>query len=236
MARGDNNNRSRALPLAEVARLLRRSRGFLANAISDGMPATPVRGARGTPEWRLDVAAVVGWLEAKAVDAERERLEAKHAQDVERLQRALEAAEGDASEPISRSEALRRRAVAEMRLREIDLAEREASVMPCDAINRALVTIMVSTRDRLLALPTRIAPELAADSTVRGCGQLLDAAINETLHDIADLGEQAEELLERGEDAVPAELEAKVSQPARTRRRESMADADDGAEPEEIEA
>lgn len=215
----------RALPLAEVARLLRRSRGYLASAISEGMPATSTRGARGTMEWRIDPGQAAHWLEARAVAAERERLTVQHTREVARLEKALEQAEGDASEPISRSEALRRRAVAEMRLREIDLAEREKSVMPCDEINRVLVTLMTMTRDRLLGLPTRLAPELALDSTVAGCGRLLGDAINEALHEIADLGEEAEELVERGEEEVPAELDAKLSRSPRSpTRRESAAE------------
>lgn len=236
MAEGDSNSRSRTLPLAEVARLLRRSRGYLAVALAEGMPATSMRGARGTPEWRIDPGRAAHWLEARAVAAARSELEAKHAQEVARLGKALEQASGDTSDPLSRGEALRRRTVAEMRLREIDLAERERSVMPCDEINRVLATLLTIVRDRMLALPTRLAPELAGDATIEGCGRLVHDAIHEALTEIADLGDEAEELLERGEERLPAELDAKLSRsPRPPTRREPLADSEDNDEPEGAE-
>ena len=185
-----NSTDRRALPLAEVARLLSRSRGYLAAAIAEGLPALSTRGPRGTIEWRIDPGKAAHWLEARTVAAVRSELGAKHAAEVARFEKALEAASGEPSAAISRGEALRRRAVADMRLRELDVLEREKSVMPTHEVQRVAVTVMTLTRDRLLGLPTRLAPELAADSTLSGCGRLLHDGIHEALSELADLGEK----------------------------------------------
>lgn len=64
---------------------------------------------------------------------------------------------------------------------------------------RALVALAVGARDRLLAVPTEVAPALAADATVTGCGRIVDDAIRRALHDLADEGERAERELQRAE-------------------------------------
>ena len=158
-----NSNRSRDVSLAEASRLLGRSRNALAAAIAEVMPARSEKGERGTIEWRLDLAKALDWYEQRAATRERERLEQKHAAEVEPLRRALEQAAGD-GEPMSRSEALRRKAVALARLAEIDLALREGSVAPVAPLEFMLIELFSSIQQRLLAVPTRAALEAAVET------------------------------------------------------------------------
>lgn len=183
MAESNNN---KEWPLSGAARLLRRSRNTLMAAIAEGMPARSVTGDRGTVEWRVDIGHAAKWLEQRAVERERARLEERHRLEVERLHSALEAAGAESDEPATWQEARRRRAVAEARIREIDLAEREGGVVPVEIMNELLVNLFVGVRDRFRYLSGNLAPLVAAESSPTRCQHLIDAATREILTEIAD--------------------------------------------------
>jgi hypothetical protein len=113
-----------------------------------------------------------------------ERLEARHGKEIERLEQAI--AQSDAAEPLSRAEALRRRAVVETQLRELDLAEREGDVVRIEEIRALLVSAFLVVRERILYAPGKIAPELAAESNLATCQEIVDSELREALTEIAD--------------------------------------------------
>jgi phage terminase Nu1 subunit (DNA packaging protein) len=201
MPRGSSNTpkspkagQARVMSLSEAARVLGKHRNTVAGWLAAGAPAVQRAQRSDRRDWQIDVAAVVEWRIERAVAAERERLEAHHAQEAERLEHAIAAADDD-SEPMTRSEALRRRAVVEARLRELDLAEREGDVASISVLETFTVDLFTSVRQRFLYMPGKLAPILAAESSPPRCQKLLDDEIRETLTAIADSA--AEDTVER---------------------------------------
>lgn len=182
MAEGDNNS-SRERPLAEVARLLKRSRGFLAGELAAGMPGRSVPGPRGTSEWRLDPAEVARWLEQRAVEQERERLAAKYQQEIERLRKALERAGSEDDGEITWAEARRRRMLAEARLTELDLAEREHRTVDWEQACWFLRGAIVQTRQAIMYAPGKVAVQVAAERDPVKVQKILAAEFRAVLHE-----------------------------------------------------
>jgi len=180
------DSNTREVSLARAAHLLRRSRGTLANAISEGLPAEFDRSAKGATEWRIDVGKAARWFERRAVEHERERLEERHRIELERVRSALENTAGDADEPLSWQEARRRRAAAEARIREIDAAEREGNVVEVDVIADQLSGLFMGMRNHFLYISGVLAPLCAAESSAVVCQKLIDEEIRRILTDIAD--------------------------------------------------
>lgn len=63
----------------------------------------------------------------------------------------------------SRSEADRIRAIAQARLAQLDVAEREGQLVKAEAVGRQWFEVCRRSRDQVLALPARIAADLAAE-------------------------------------------------------------------------
>ena len=154
-------NSNREASLAEASRLLGRSRNAVAAWLAESCPSRSERGPRGTVEHRLDLARVVVWLEDRAARREREKLTAQHEHELERLRKAIELA-GTESEPVSRSEALRRRAVAAARMAEIELAEREGEMAPTLVTEVAIVSLCSGIQNRVLGIASTVAVDCAA--------------------------------------------------------------------------
>jgi len=183
--------RGRVVSMMDAAHLIGRHRNTLMKWLSEGAPAVAQPGDGGGPEWQIDLGALLDWYAARKVAEERGRLEARHAAETERLRQALEAADSDPSPgPISRSEALRRRAVAEMRLKEIELEERDGRLIPIAAMTRIIVTLFHGVKAWLLGIPSKIAVELAAETNPRECHRIVEDALHEAMRQIAD-GEAA---------------------------------------------
>jgi phage terminase Nu1 subunit (DNA packaging protein) len=188
-ARNTNTPGAREVSLARAAMLLGKSRNALGAALAEGMPGVSQRGPRGAVEWVLDLAAVVGWLEDRAVRRERERLEAAHTAELERFRLAIAAAEGAGAEPVTRTEALRRRALVQSRLAELDLAEREGRLAPAEDWVAAQSALASAIRGRLLGLPSGAAPQLAQETDVAACESILERLIRNALADLAGEGD-----------------------------------------------
>jgi phage terminase Nu1 subunit (DNA packaging protein) len=184
--RNTNTPQAREVSLARAAMLLGKPRNTLGGFLAEGMPGVSKRGPRGAVEWSIDLAQAHRWLVERAVAAERGRLEAKHVLELERWKRVAEGVGAD--EPTSRTEALRRRARAQARLAELDLEVRERLLAPVADIREALANTLTGIRQRLLGIPTAIAPSVAAEPAPEVCLQILDAAIREALTDLADEG------------------------------------------------
>jgi len=125
-----------------------------------GMPFVQ-RGARGK-EWRYDVGLCVTWL------LEQERA------------RAL----GETA-TIDLDEARRRKVAAEASLAEYDLAEKRRDMVNVDSVGEMVAREYSSCAQRLRAIPSKLAPMLAAITTPEEARDLLDGALNEALNELA---------------------------------------------------
>ncbi|QRK06699.1 hypothetical protein JQX13_42595 [Archangium violaceum] len=109
---------------------------------------------------------------------------------------ALEVAQGE-----SRAEALRRRAVADADLRELEVRERKAELVPAADVRGKLEDVFRRCRTKLLGVPSR-ARQLLPHLTVADIGEF-DRLIREALEDLA--GEGANTTREQGGRLEPHE-------------------------------
>lgn len=74
-----------------------------------------------------------------------------------------------------------RREAAEAAIAELRLAEQRGEVIRTDAVRAAFGTALTATRDRLLSIPDRLAPVLAAESAPQRVHETLNAEIRDAL-------------------------------------------------------
>lgn len=171
---------------SEAARLLGRDRGTVARWIADGAPTVSAASRENGVEWKLDLCAVLGWLLARERQAERARVETKLGPELDRLRRALEAAGTEGEQHVPWQEARRRRTLAEARLRELEVAEREGELVDPHARDLEWVAAIATAKAHLLAAPSKLALDLAASSEPRQCHELVEDQIREALTACAD--------------------------------------------------
>lgn len=75
-------------------------------------------------------------------------------------------------------------AIAEIRKHEAALKRK--SVIPVDDIKAAWTTAAATAKERLLALPSRVAPELARETDPRKIEDIIGLQLNEVLTELAD--------------------------------------------------
>jgi hypothetical protein len=131
----------------------------------------------------LELPKVVRWLEARAARRERERAEA----ELVRLRRALEQA-GDESGEVPWQEARRRRTLAEARLRELEVQERERELIPAHDVEKALLCVVSPIAAGLEALAAKAAAATRATSTDREAEAVLSRFVDELRTELADHG------------------------------------------------
>lgn len=78
-----------------------------------------------------------------------------------------------------------RREIAEADLAEMRAAEERGELIRVAAVKSALARVFTTTRDALLQIPARLAPQLAADSDPTSVQNLLHTEIHQTLQDLA---------------------------------------------------
>jgi len=178
----------RGMSGSQLARLFRRDRQTVSGWVAAGVPTCgcSTRAGGATVDWLLDPAEVVRWLLERERAEERERVETKLEAELDRLRRALEAAVGGNGEPATRAEALRRRTLAEARLRELELAEREGELVDVGEHNAIWQTAFLGARARLFAMPDKLALDLASASKPQECFALVQRELYEALNGVAD--------------------------------------------------
>ena len=102
-----------------------------------------------------------------------------------KAQAAERAASGVAGE-VSFDEAARRKEFALASLREHELAVKRGEFVPREDIRVALGTLVGRFRSRMLAIPTRAAPLLAAETSLEGYRSVLVRLINEGLKELSE--------------------------------------------------
>jgi phage terminase Nu1 subunit (DNA packaging protein) len=175
-----------------LGKLLGMNRNTAAGLPAQGCPTVEPADAASGRSWRFDVAEVVAWLERRAAERAAAPLRERIA--------ALEAALGDdARAPVAEGVSRARKRQLEAELLALQLARARGEVIPVTDVDMVLIALMTLTKTKILNAPHRLAPELAAEGTVAGCFKLLDDALRDALHEIADAGEAAQEAHARGE-------------------------------------
>lgn len=81
-----------------------------------------------------------------------------------------------------------RRETAEASLAQLKLQEQEGELIRLDAVRNAWATRLTAVRDALLQIPARIAPVVAAESSIEGCAIAIDTELRRVMIDITTDG------------------------------------------------
>ena len=81
-----------------------------------------------------------------------------------------------------------RRETAEASLAQLKLQEQEGELIRLDAVRNAWATRLTAVRDALLQIPARIAPVVAAESSIERCAIIIDTELRRVLIDITTDG------------------------------------------------
>lgn len=129
--------------------------------VSRGCPFLE-RGGKGARPWQFESSDVIGWRE----------------------QQAAIAAVGDVSK-VDVDEARRRKLAAEAALSELELAKAKGEVIALEDIQSVWLEIVSNCRSLLLAMPSKVAPVVAAESELRPIRDLLTDEIEECLAELS---------------------------------------------------
>jgi len=199
---------AQGLSVNELAKALGRDRATVLRWIAnEGLPTCGSRAVGARIEWRAELPAVVRWLEQRARLAERERVEARVAPELDRLRRALEHASGADGEPVTWQEARRRRTLAEAQLRELEVAEKEGELVDARGVEIQWAGIAALIKARLLAVAPKTAVHLAGMAAPAACHALVESEIRDALTALADSGLTFEETPDGGLRAVAGDVE-----------------------------
>jgi phage terminase Nu1 subunit (DNA packaging protein) len=81
-----------------------------------------------------------------------------------------------------------RREIAEANLAELKEAEQMGKVIQVEAVRAAWARRLASTRDAILQIPVRVAPVLAAETSIEQVSILLEAELRQALHELSRSG------------------------------------------------
>ena len=139
------------------------------------VPASMLAGVLGLTERRIRQLTAEGVFE-------RERKGLPLGKNVQRYLAHRERGSGKTTYEQERTEHER----VKRELAELDLAELRGELLPADATDRVVVALAQIVKGRLLGLPTKLAPALAAAGEPKECAAILERAINEALEALAE--------------------------------------------------
>jgi hypothetical protein len=99
-------------------------------------------------------------------------------------------ATADPSAPYTQAEAARRKANLELRAREAEIALRMGALCEMDVAVDAITEQVRAIRDRLLEVPTSVAPRLVGNRNVADIERILRAAVNDALEALCGLARE----------------------------------------------
>ncbi len=102
--------------------------------------------------------------------------------------------------PESMDSALRRRAVAEANLKELDLAERVGEVVSIEDVERNIAAVALNIQNKILAIPTRLTPRLVGIDDRNQIRALLDAEMHLICNELVTVGAETAKRTPREED------------------------------------
>lgn len=103
------------------------------------------------------------------------------------------------AKPERKSEADARKALAEARLKELDLAEREGELVPLAVHRRVMGEVFDDVRSNLLNLPGKVAPQLTGLTSPREAVAILRPAVDQCLVSLVELAADLEDEADREE-------------------------------------
>ena len=139
------------------------SRTTIENYIAKGLPVA-YKGLPGGNPTKIDTAVFITWL----VRQERERVIGEF--------------KTDESVPLN-SKSRREAALAETA--EISLARLKGELVPIEVVEEVVTKAITNSRARLLAIPTKVAPQLTAISRASVIKQILESNIYEALDELS---------------------------------------------------
>ena len=146
------------LSLDEYSRLIGKHRTTVGRWLADGMPAVRRKGPHGAHQ--VDVGPAIRWI-------------------LDRLEADL-AATAAPKESTKAQAARERKMVAEARLAELDVAEREGEVVPAAQVGERWAQMVMAARERLLVLPAvAVQRGLVPANREREIAQVVDEALQE---------------------------------------------------------
>lgn len=127
------------------------------------------------PAGGVDMPVLLAWKFKLERDLGRAEAEKKYA--------GLEKAEGEEGF-IDKDEAVRRKAVADAIIREIDLDERSGKVVPIDVVTERVAAQYGAVRERFFAIPLAVSQDLVAQEDPQVISSVIRRAIDDALEDL----------------------------------------------------
>jgi phage terminase Nu1 subunit (DNA packaging protein) len=149
--------RGKVANLNEVANIFGVSDQTVRKWVGKGCPVLQEGGLQ--REWKFSTADVSSWLVAQQKRAKSE-------------------------EHVDLEEARRRKLAAEAELAELDAAVRRGDVVPIEMVAKIIADQFTACRARFLSIPTKLAPVLISSTDMVECRTLLEAAVDEALHEL----------------------------------------------------
>jgi phage terminase Nu1 subunit (DNA packaging protein) len=193
------NVRGRAATLSEVATVCGVAPETVRRWVDQGCPVLRKSdGRKGGTGWKFSTHDVIEWRIAR------------------------EKRRSQSEEHIDLEEARRRKLAAEAELAEIEAAKQRGDVVPVEDVAKVVADQLTACRARLLSIPTKLAPVLISSTDLVECRALLEAAVDEALHELVGYapdgdeggtGREAEGGTGPGEAGVPEAPAEAYSQP-----------------------
>jgi len=161
-----------------LAPILGVQRGTLARWIESECCPTSGRGEGATAAWELDPPAVIAWMIER--EATRQINKAMGSTGA-----AIDGEILDAPPPTwTKDEALRRKAISDALIRQIQLDQEARSVVPVSHIADVVSREYATVRENILGIGPRVAPRLVGQKDAAVIADLVRSAIDEALHNL----------------------------------------------------
>ena len=144
--------------LGDFARIIGRTENYVRECITDGMPVAQ-RGDRGT-SWQLETGPCIWWL----------------------MQREASRARGADAQAVHDPKV--RREFAQAELAEMNVAVRRGELAPVWLLRSGLEAAVMRARAKLLAIPVKVAPQIAGLKT-NEAKDILETAVHDALAELS---------------------------------------------------
>lgn len=122
----------------------------------------------------------ITWIDGEGIDADKALVDLRNSP----CPVVTDEPEETEADVEARAEADRRRAVAQADREEMRSAQERGDLVRRDAVQTMLFAASRAIRDRLAAIPVRVAPRVAASSDVAVCARLVAGEIDQALEEL----------------------------------------------------
>lgn len=173
--------------LEEFGRILGRQPGYVRDAIRDGMPVK-TKGDRGTA-WEIETGPAILWLLNRAEGSGRERAARRGGAG------AGAGEQGSLQLTPDMEDAKARKMHADALRSELAYLQARNAVLEVEAVARVVADACARVRARVLALPTKLAPQVITCASAAEAKAMLttavDAALRELTNEFEEMGRRA---------------------------------------------